>query len=165
MSFRPRAADAFSVFRALCGVLVAVRPSVLVVCFGVISDWVDGPLARRFGPSPYGPRLDLEADSLLTLGTAIAALRRGAPPIALLAPVARYAIAPMRPHLTPDERKWDQITGVGQMLVLTLAIARTPFAWLVVPVSAARVATLAAQARGRSSSTSAPARSSTNHSA
>lgn len=148
VSFRPRAADALSLFRALCGVFVAVRPGVLVLCLGVISDWVDGPLARRAGSTVYGARLDLEADSLLTLGAAVAAVRRGAPPIVLLAPVARYAIAPMRPGLTPDEQNWDRITGVAQMLMLTLAIARLPFGWLAIPVSAARAAALAAQARG-----------------
>lgn len=120
-----------------------------LLCAGVVSDWLDGPLARRAGPSSYGARLDVEADSLLTLGAAIAAVRCGAPRVVLLSPLARYAVVWVRPSLSSDERRWDRITGVAQMVVLAIAIARMPSGWLAIPVSAARAAALAAQARGR----------------
>ena len=145
----PRAADTLTLLRALCGVLLAFRPSLTLLVVGVASDWLDGPLARRAGPSPHGARFDLEADSILTLGAGIAAVRRGAPAVLLLAPLARYAVAAIRPSLTSDERRWDRFTGVAQMIVLALAIARVPLGWSVIPASAARAAALAAQARAR----------------
>ena len=157
---RWRAADVITGLRVICGALLVVRPALSILMVGVASDWLDGPLARRAAASSYGARFDLEADSLLTLGAGIAALRRGAPRIVLLAPVARYAIAAMRPHLDRDETRWDRITGVAQMAVLAGAIAR----WPTVPpaalvVSAARTAALAARIapRGRLDLTAQPA--------
>jgi phosphatidylglycerophosphate synthase len=146
-----RSADTLTAFRALCGVFLAFRPSWLAFFAGVLSDWLDGPLARRAGVTAAGARFDLEADSLLTLGAAIAAVRCGAPRIVLVAPVARYAVQALRPRLTPDEARWDRITGVAQMAVLGAAIARWPFAALALPMSAARAAALAARVapRGR----------------
>lgn len=108
----------------------------------MVTDWIDGPIARRHGPSAHGAQFDLEADSLLTLGAAIAALRRGAPAVVLLAPVAHYALAPAR-H--PDDVRWDRVTGVAQMALLGAAIARLPIAWLAGPVTAARCAALLAR--------------------
>jgi len=105
-------------------------------------DWLDGPLARRAGTTAMGARFDLEADSLLTLGAAIAAVRRGAPPVALLAPIGRNALTPAR---APDPVRWDRITGVAQMLVLGGALARLPVAVLWIPVTAARCAALLAR--------------------
>ena len=136
-----RLADALTALRAVCGVILFFHPSLAVVLTGVVSDWLDGPLARRSGPSPYGAAFDLEADSLLTLGAAAAGLRRGAPAIALLAPVARYAIRPAR---GPDEVRWDRFTGVAQMVLFGAAIARVPFAFAVLPLTAARCAALLA---------------------
>ncbi|MDQ6857717.1 MAG: CDP-alcohol phosphatidyltransferase family protein [Chloroflexota bacterium] len=140
-----RAADCITVFRAVCAVAIAIRPSVVLLFVAVVSDWIDGTLARRAGPTSRGARLDLEADSLLTLGAAIAAVRRAAPPVVLLAPVARYAVHLIRPKLDPDEGRWDRMTGVAQMVTLAAAMARSPFAVLAVPVSAARMAALAAR--------------------
>ena len=132
-------------FRIVCAVGVAQRPSVWLLVLGVVSDWIDGPLARRAPPSRYGARLDLEADSLLTLGAAIAAVRRGAARVVLLAPIARYAITSVRPQLSEDEARWDRLTGVAQMVVLGGAIARWPIATPALLVSAARTAALAAR--------------------
>src|SRR5207244_4000750 len=91
-----RAADALTGFRALCGLVLPFRPSVALLLVGVVTDWLDGPLARRASATAMGARFDLEADSLLTLGAAIAAVRRGLPRVGLLAPIVRYAIAPAR---------------------------------------------------------------------
>jgi phosphatidylglycerophosphate synthase len=108
----------------------------------VITDWLDGPLARRSGPSAHGARFDLEADSLLTLGAAIAAVRRGAPAVSLLAPVARYVVRPARGR---DEVRWDRLTGIAQMALFAAAMARVPSTWPAVPVTAARCAALMAR--------------------
>lgn len=139
------AADGLTVFRACCAVILAFRPSFVLLLVAVISDWIDGPMARRTGPTTRGARLDLEADSLLTLGAAIAAVRTGAPRVVLLAPVGRYGLHIVRPTLDPNEAKWDRLTGVAQMVVLAAAVARFPLAGLALPVSAARAAALAAR--------------------
>ena len=131
--------------RVVCAVGLARRPTLWLLVLGVISDWIDGPLARRAPPSRHGAWLDLEADSLLTLGAAIAAVRRGAARVVLLAPVARYAVTAARPRLNRDEARWDRLTGVAQMVVLGGAIARWPIATPALLVSAARTAALAAR--------------------
>ncbi|MDP9246402.1 MAG: CDP-alcohol phosphatidyltransferase family protein [Chloroflexota bacterium] len=138
-------ADGLTIFRVLCAIVLAFRPSFPLLLVAVVSDWLDGPLARHAGPTSRGARLDLEADSLLTLGAAIAAVRSGAPRVVLLAPVARYALQVARPELDPDEARWDRVTGVAQMVVLAAAIARLPLTALALPVSAARTAALAAR--------------------
>lgn len=150
------AADSLSIFRVACGVVLAFRPVLPILVAGVVSDWLDGPLARHAPSSSYGARLDLEADSLLTLGAAIAAVRRGAPAVVLLAPVARYLIAPARAR---DEVRWDRLTGVAQMALLGALIARIPARWAAIPVTAIRCAALAARVsqRGRLDLTAQPA--------
>ena len=136
------AADALTGFRALCGLVLPFRPSVALVLVGVVTDWLDGPLARRAGATAMGARFDLEADSLLTLGAAIAAVRRGVPRVGLLAPIVRYALTPAH---APDAVRWDRITGVAQMLMFGGALARFPVAALAIPVTAARCAALLAR--------------------
>jgi phosphatidylglycerophosphate synthase len=138
-------ADALTGLRIVCGVAVAFRPSVALLLAGVVTDWLDGPLARRAAATAHGPAFDLEADSVLTVGAAIAAARLGAPRVVLLAPMARYAVVRLRPRLDPDKARWDRITGVSQMVVLVGAIARWPVGLLALPVSAARSAALAAR--------------------
>jgi phosphatidylglycerophosphate synthase len=144
------AADGLTALRAMCALVLPFRPSLLILIVAVITDWLDGPLARRQPPTAHGPRFDLEADSLLTLGAAIAAARAGAPRVVLLAPFARYAVArAQRGPLDRDGVRWDRITGVGQMATLAAALAPTPFralGILTLPVSAARCAALLVQA-------------------
>jgi len=137
-----RAADLLTIFRAVCGLVLPFRPSLRILVAAAASDWLDGPLARRAGSSRHGAMFDIEADSLLTLGAAAAAIRCGAPESVLLAPIARYVIAPAR---TRDEIRWDRLTGVAQMALLGAAIARLPTAWASVPVTAARCAALLAR--------------------
>ena len=38
-------------------------PSAGLAVFGIATDWIDGPIARRGGVASYGARYDLEADS------------------------------------------------------------------------------------------------------
>jgi hypothetical protein len=55
----------------LCGTafsgrgLGAAWPMLMAGC--TAADWMDGPLARRLGPTRLGTLLDVEADSWLTL--------------------------------------------------------------------------------------------------
>jgi phosphatidylglycerophosphate synthase len=57
----------------------------------VLLDLVDGVLARRFGGSPGGAVLDMEADQLTTLGLAVLVLSIGGKPHVLLLPAMRPA--------------------------------------------------------------------------
>jgi phosphatidylglycerophosphate synthase len=147
------AADALTALRVICGLVLLLRPSLAILLLGVVTDWLDGPLARRAGPTPRGARFDLEADSLLTLGAAVSSARAGASRASLLAPVLRYAVAfRARRPLDPDAVRWDRVTGVAQMAVSAAALAPRPLRalrFLAVPVSAARCAALLVQA-GRS---------------
>jgi phosphatidylglycerophosphate synthase len=145
------AADALTASRVICGVVLLFRPSLAVLLFGVVTDWLDGPLARRAGPTPRGARFDLEADSLLTLGAAVSATRAGGSQASLIAPALRYAVAALatRP-LDADGVRWDRLTGVAQMAVFAAALAPGPLRalrLLAVPVSAARCAALLVQTR------------------
>ena len=150
LSFR-RAADLLTALRVLCGAILVLRPSLLVLIAGVVTDWIDGPLARRAGPTARGARFDLEADSILTLGAAVSAIRAGASRASLIAPLLRYAVAARaRRPLDRDGVRWDRLTGVAQMAVFGAALAPRPLRalrLLAVPVSAARCATLLVQAR------------------
>ena len=128
-----------------------LRPSLAVLILGVVSDWVDGPLARRAGPTRYGARFDLEADSLLTLGAAVSATHAGASRVSLIGPLLRYAVAGAgRRPLDRDGVRWDRATGIAQMAVFGAALEPGPFRALrrlAIPVSAARCAALLVQAR------------------
>ena len=144
---------ALTASRVICGVVLLFRPSLAVLLVGVVTDWLDGPLARRAGPTPRGARFDLEADSLLTLGAAVSAARAGGSRASLIAPVLRYAVAARakRP-LDADGVWWDRVTGVAQMAVFGAALGPRPVSalrLLALPVSAARCAALLVQA-GRS---------------
>ena len=124
-------------------------PNVRLLAFGIATDWIDGAIARRGGAAPYGPRFDLEADSLLTLGAAMAAARRGRGTFLVVAPVARYAVTAVRdPNTyTATERFWDRVTGIAQMAVLVAALSPVrlhALRRLAGPVAAVRCAALAA---------------------
>jgi D-cysteine desulfhydrase len=90
------------------------------------------------------------------LGAAIAAVRRQAPAVVLVGPIARYLIAPARSR---DDVRWDRLTGVAQMALLGAVIARLPARWASIPVTAARCAALAVRMapRGRLDLTAQPA--------
>jgi phosphatidylglycerophosphate synthase len=112
----------------LCGAafsrrgLGAAWPALLLGC--TAADWLDGPVARRRGPTPLGGVLDVEADSWLTLWAAIAAYRRGRlGGFTLVAPALRYPL-----NLLQDgpARPWRRVAGVAQMTALCAALAPWP---------------------------------------
>ena len=117
--------------------------ALLVGC--TVCDWLDGPLARRLGPTLLGAVLDLEADSWLTLWGAAAAVRLGGlPGLALLAPALRY---PLAVGATPAQRAWQRAAGVAQMAVVAWALTgRRPPRWLVAATAGAQLAALGADA-------------------
>ena len=110
----------------LCGAAFSRRGLTgawLGLMFGcTVADWLDGPLARRFGPTRLGGLLDLEADSWLTLWAAAACYRRGRlGGRALLAPALRYPLT-----VGSETRRlplWQRASGFAQMLVLCAALS------------------------------------------
>lgn len=91
-------------------------------------DWLDGPLARRLGPSRLGSVMDIEADSWLTLWSAICASAWGdLPRLSLLPPLMRY----LDPILDLSRGKlphgggpwWSRLTGTAQMVLFLAALA------------------------------------------
>lgn len=112
-------------------------------------DWLDGPLARRIGPTKLGVVLDIEADSWLTLWCAAAAVAWGGLPwIVLLPPIARYlhpALALRRGALPSGGGPWwARLVGVAQMALLLAALLPLPGTWRVVlPALAWPVAVIA----------------------
>lgn len=124
-------------------------------------DWLDGPLARRLGPTRLGAVLDIEADSWLTLWCAAAAAAWGGLPwIVLLPPLAHYlhpALALRRGALPSGGGPWwARLVGVAQMALLLAALLPLAGGWraalpvLAWPVAAiALVATLATLVVGR----------------
>ncbi len=120
------------------------------------ADWLDGPLARRLGPGAHGEILDLEADSWLTLGSAIAAAAWGGLPAGAAAPaIARYPLLFLalrrRPYseLNHGHPPWARPAGMAQMALFIAALApfgarltRTAVRYATPPIAIAQFATL-----------------------
>lgn len=105
----------------------------LALSGSTLTDWLDGPLARRRGrgPTRLGRVLDLELDSWLTLATTFAAVRLGTlDEVCLITPSLRY-LAMASPLSYEDvhavgKTERARILGITQM---TLALASfAPFA-------------------------------------
>lgn len=159
------AADLLSLSRVGAGCLLARaaltgrgrRPAWWALVLGcTLTDWLDGPLARRLGASPRGDLLDIEADSWLTLWSAVAAFRLGGlGGWVLLAPALRYPLAAGRP--APPLRPWQRAAGAAQMTSLCAALSpwgllRQLGRTLAPPAAAAQLAALAwAETMGRAS--------------
>jgi phosphatidylglycerophosphate synthase len=102
-----------------------------------LSDWLDGPLARRLHTvSRWGPLLDLELDSWLTLSAALCGAAWGGLPRSFVAaPVARYAlllaVVRRRAYARADlgRNPWARATGTAQMATLVLALAPIQGPW------------------------------------
>ena len=100
----------------------------LMSVWGMISDVLDGKLARRLGTSTLGNTLDIESDSWLTLWCALGAVAWGGlPRWSLLPPLVRY-IHPMldlRRGQLPvgGGPKWGRLTGIAQYLFFSFALA------------------------------------------
>jgi phosphatidylglycerophosphate synthase len=117
------------------------------------SDWLDGPLARRVGPTTLGGALDIEADSWLTLWAAAAAVAWGdLPAWCLVPPLLHYPhpLLALRRGGLPSGGgpRWARATGTAQMALFLLALApararpdRRVLGALALPISAAQGAT------------------------
>lgn len=168
---RSSPADLLTLARAAIGValvaLVAVHFTDRLSLVGALAwlsalagvtllDWLDGPLARRLGPTRLGGVLDVEADSWLTLACALAAVTWGGLPWwVLVPPLVRY-VHPARALLggalpSGGGPWWSRATGVAQMALLLAAQAPIAFtgrasllAVVAIPVSAAQLATMIA---------------------
>jgi len=97
-----------------------------------VTDWLDGPLARRAGPTYLRDVLDIEADSWLTLWSAAGAIAWGKlPRWCLLPPIIHY----LEPLLALKQGKlphgggpwWYRTIGASQMAILIVALA--PIDW------------------------------------
>jgi phosphatidylglycerophosphate synthase len=96
----------------------------------IVSDWLDGPIARRLGTSEVGAMFDIEADSWLTLCTSAAAVTWGGLPAYVLAPpIVRYlrlaALRPFVPYrqLVSGDPLWTRHVGMAQMTLFIAALA------------------------------------------
>jgi phosphatidylglycerophosphate synthase len=99
-----------------------------------LGDWLDGPLARRRGPTRLGATLDIEADSWVTLwSAAYAVFSRALPTWCLLAPLARYLhpLLDARAGMLPrgGGPRWARVTGTAQMGLVLLALAPIRWSW------------------------------------
>jgi phosphatidylglycerophosphate synthase len=164
-------ANALTLTRVLVGCILAAlalsgahdrtRPTavvvwVLVIVSASVGDWLDGPLARREGPTQFGAVLDIESDSWLTLWCAVAAVTMGGLPwICIVPPVVRYIhpLLDLRGGKLPSGGGpwWSRATGAAQMVMLVVAIAPITGAArdavlgvLVWPVSLMQLATMLA---------------------
>ncbi len=129
--------------------------SLAVACTAL--DWLDGPVARRFGGgSAWGRTLDLEIDSWLTLCAACAACASGQLPLqVLLAPALRYVLLPQTRTANGSLNSWwTRLAGASQMLLFVLSLtpmvegrARRVVGGTAVPIATLSMASLMAQAR------------------
>ena len=118
----------------------------LAVTGSTLTDWIDGPLARRRGrgPTRLGRVLDLELDSWLTLATTFAGTRLGTlDAICLITPSLRYlAMASPIPyedvHAVGKSHRARNL-GITQMALALASFA--PFAGNAT-TSVARIASL-----------------------
>ena len=97
-----------------------------------VTDWVDGSLARKAGPTRLRDVLDIEADSWLTLWSAAGAVAWGnLPRWCLFPPIIHY----LDPLLVLKQGKlpqgggplWYRMIGASQMALLIVALA--PINW------------------------------------
>jgi phosphatidylglycerophosphate synthase len=139
------AIDALTLSRGLAASIVAAaalagkgdRPSYagklawpLAVCGSTLTDWIDGPLARRRGrgPTRLGRILDLELDSWLTLATTFAGTRVGTlDSICLVTPSLRY-LAMASPIPYEDVHAVGKSDRARNLGITQMALALTSFA-------------------------------------
>ena len=142
---RLRLVDLLTLSRAAAGVLLVTRAAVphrsrqgvgawvawaALVFAAIPADWLDGPIARRLGSTAYGEVLDLEADSWLTLCSAIAGVRWGRlPSYTILPPLARYPLLLLAARRSSyslanrDHPSWARPVGMSQMTLFIAALA------------------------------------------
>ncbi|HTE85943.1 MAG TPA: CDP-alcohol phosphatidyltransferase family protein [Dehalococcoidia bacterium] len=135
--------DPLSLARLTCGNVIAglvvsdvrdrLGPAGLLAwslgLFGATAlDWLDGPLARRTGATRHGAVLDIEADSWLTLWSAVAAASWGElPRWVIVPPLLRYLhpLLDLRDGMLPSGGGplWSRVTGIGQGGLMLAALA------------------------------------------
>ncbi len=106
----------------------------LILLQATAIDWLDGPLARKIGPSQLGGVMDIEADSWLTLWSAISTVEwAGLPCWCLLPPIIRYLdpILDLRRGKLPRGGGpwWSRLTGTSQMILFLAALAPLKGRW------------------------------------
>jgi phosphatidylglycerophosphate synthase len=96
----------------------------------ILCDWLDGPIARHRGTSRVGVIFDLEADSWLTLASALCAVGMGGlSRYVLVGPVGRYVMLGALVRTVPygrfgtDQPAYVRRTGIAQMLLFIAALA------------------------------------------
>jgi phosphatidylglycerophosphate synthase len=113
----------------------------LALCGSTLTDWIDGPLARRRGrgPTRLGRVLDLELDSWLTLATTLAGTRLGTlPAVCLITPSLRY-LAMASPISYEDVHSVGKSDRARNLGITHMALALASFA----PFAGARTTALA----------------------
>jgi phosphatidylglycerophosphate synthase len=93
-----------------------------------VTDWLDGALARRIGPTQLGGTLDIEADSWFTLWSAAGAVAWGnLPAYCLLPPIIRYldpVISLCNGNLPQGGGPWwSRLAGASQTGLFFIALA------------------------------------------
>ncbi len=110
-------------------------------------DWLDGPLARQFGPTRLGSVMDIESDSWLTLWSAVSATAWGdLPRSCLLPPIIRY----LDPILDLSRGRlphgggpwWSRLAGTAQMALYLAALAPLKGHWRERMMRAVRIVAL-----------------------
>jgi len=102
----------------------------LALSGSTLTDWIDGPLARRRGrgPTRLGRVLDLELDSWLTLATTFAATRLGTiPGVCLVSPSLRY-LAMASPISYEDVHAVGKSDRARNLGITQMALALASFA-------------------------------------
>lgn len=144
-----RPANAVTSIRAAVGIVALVvvalgaGPKALVVAvtygllvLGEISDFTDGYLARRLGPTAFGARLDMETDALFMLVLSIAAVAwYGLPRWIIVSGLLRFAVA-LPFFLLPEPRfprafsLFAKIGCAASAVALLVTLAPPAPAWL-----------------------------------
>lgn len=102
----------------------------LALSGSTLTDWIDGPLARRRGrgPTRLGRVLDLELDSWLTLATTFAATRLGTlDALCLITPSLRY-LAMASPISYEDVHAVGKSDRARNLGITQMALALASFA-------------------------------------
>jgi phosphatidylglycerophosphate synthase len=118
----------------------------LAVSGSTLTDWIDGPLARRRGrgPTRLGRVLDLELDSWLTLATTFAGTRLGTlDAICLVTPSLRY-LAMASPIPYEDVHAVGKSDRARNLGITQMALAFASFAPFAggTTIAVARIASL-----------------------
>ncbi len=137
----------------------------LLWCWAAATDFVDGPLARRHGPTAHGALLDGLADVTFVVAGTGAAARYGVlpavVPVAIVVAFAAYAAASLR-HAAggPARTRLGHAAGVLNYALTGLATVALAWpgvrraaplgaaGWLVATVNVAAVVTRARATRG-----------------